>query len=106
VTNTTRRFSALLEVFAPRSGGRQEGIWSGYRCEFSIGNTDARGLPTRNDAAVLFETPETIAPGEEARVMLVPAVPESWLGLEPGAEVELWEGPNLIGRARIEQVIA
>lgn len=83
-------------------GGRRMPIRSGYRPNWWLpgeaGHVWAGGSVELVDAAEL-------APGAAATVRIYPFVPEVWEGIGIGSPLEMCEGPVLIGKATVTEVV-
>ncbi len=64
-----------LRLLATDEGDRKSPVWSDYRSSWDIGNT-YNGEWTLNDAPLVLEDVESIAPGEEATARIHPIAPE------------------------------
>ena len=57
-----------------------------------------------NGARVSLEDAKSIAPGESGVVRLHPTLPEAWRKVQVGAEINMHEGPHVVGKARVLRV--
>lgn len=85
-------------------GGRRTPFISGYRPDWGIGNV-YEGRPTINGAAVTIEGRRSMSPGETGLVRLHPLVQELWLHVQTGAQIQMYEGPHLVGIATILEIL-
>lgn len=97
-------YRVRVRVLPAREGGRTKPIHSGYRCNFWIGHVDD-GRRTYNDGAVFWEGSDEVVPGEVGLGRVQPTFPKQWLHLQPGSEIELCEGPNVVGVAEVVEVL-
>jgi hypothetical protein len=93
--------TARLRLLSVRDGGRGTPISSDYRPVFDVG-ASWLGRPTLNDGRLTLLERETLAPGNEARVRVVPVRPEFWAGLRHGQVIPVQEGAHVVGQATIE----
>lgn len=78
------------------AGGRRNPVWCDYRSSWDIGNV-YNGEWTLNDAPLVLEGVESIAPGEEATAGIHPLAPEYWRHIRPGAVIHAHEGSRRVG---------
>jgi translation elongation factor EF-Tu-like GTPase len=92
---------ADIDLLPPEQGGRQSGIWTGYRCNFWIGHVDVKGERTYNDATVYLLEADALPPGATGRARIQPHHPDEWSDVVVGATFELCEGLRVIGYAHV-----
>jgi hypothetical protein len=97
---------AEVELKATEDGGRRRPIFSGYRCNCWIGARTAGGEKAYNDAAIWFETQDRLNPGETTVARLQPAIPQYWNHVNAGLVIDLCEGPWVIGKARVVELLS
>jgi hypothetical protein len=103
VTNFNHPYlTGRLELKRTEDGGRRGPIISGYRCPCFIGNTEG-GVAVKNDAAFILPEANSLWPGSAAIVRVLPSVPESWLHLDAGSLIRLYEAERIIGTVTVIQ---
>lgn len=95
---------ARLTLLTTAAGGRRSAIASDYRPSWSIGNRTESGEPELNDAPVTLEDHRALNPGETGVVRLHPLWPEAWRQLTEGREINMQEGPRVVGHATVLRV--
>jgi hypothetical protein len=95
---------ARLTLFTASDGGRSRPIFTDYRPDWNIGNRFESGEVEINGARVSLEDAKSIAPGESGVVRLHPTLPEAWRKVQVGAEINMHEGPHVVGKARVLRV--
>jgi len=98
---TSPHFEAVLHLRTSEQGGRKRPIFDTARANCDNGDYMPNSAPHEHDVMIRFETPQQIAPGESAAVTLVPARPEFWRMVGPGAWVIVKEGGRVIGVAEV-----
>lgn len=95
------RLSVLLRLVRTEDGGRGSPVFDGYRPHWS---SDAK--PDQNDAAVALRTPDdSIEPGNEALAVLLPLVPEYWVGrVKVGDTLVGAEGTRVVAEAVVHGI--
>jgi elongation factor Tu len=94
-----------VRLLTAAEGGRRGPIADGYRADWDIGNRAESGERTINGAPVLLEASTSLAPGESATLRLHPVAPEFWKHVKPGLEVEMREGPRVVGRGKVLDIV-
>ena len=94
-----------LRVVATDEGGRQGLLFDGYRANWDIGNRTEDGGRTSNDAPLLLDDQESLAPGAIADVRIIPIAPEFWTHVSVGQEIEMREGGRIVGRGEVLEVV-
>jgi hypothetical protein len=94
-----------LRLTPTEQGGRGNRVWSDYRSSWDIGNT-YNGEWTLNDAPLVLEDVEAIAPGEEAIARIHPLAPEYWGDIGPGTVIHAHEGSRRVATATVLEVVA
>lgn len=94
-------YRADLTMRTTDEGGRHKPIASGFRSSWDIGQRTPEGEPTLNDAPLVLEDRESLAPGEQATIRLYPIFEEYWSEVRLGQTVALCEGRRVIGTAII-----
>lgn len=89
-----------VAVVGTADGGRQSGIWSGYRPSCWIGHVE-EGRRTYNDATFYVLDADVIQPGDTGRACVRPHFPEFWTHLAVGDRIEICEGPRVVAHAVI-----
>jgi hypothetical protein len=93
---------AVLTMRRTEDGGRKSPIRSGYRPNWWLpgeaGNVWAGGTVELTES-------EELAPGGMGTVRIYPFVPEVWSSLQTGSALEMCEGPALIGKGTVTQVV-
>jgi hypothetical protein len=93
-----------LHLYATHDGGRRTPISTGrftYRPNWSRTQPD----PARQSGApLLCANPETVAPDDSCRAVIVPLHPPFWDGLTIGDRLYLYEGGRLCGEATVLKV--
>lgn len=95
---------AHLRVRPTADGGRTHGVFPGYRAGWSVPQPDGR--PTYADGAVYPVAADEIAPGMAGPVRIYPLLPAIWHDLSPGAEIEMREGPRVVGLATVAEPLS
>ncbi len=96
------RFTADLELFAAKQGGRKTAFRSGNWLNFSFGLTNEAGEVIQNGAKVELKGGDWIKPGEVGQAILTPLSPEALGGLiRPGLEFEIVDGPRVVGKGTV-----
>jgi hypothetical protein len=96
-----------FRLLTTAEGGRHAPIGDGYRACWDIGNRTESGERMFNDAPMLYESrDEWIAPGGDGVARIHPLVPELWVNVQPGPDVEMYEGSRVVGRGEVLEVVA
>jgi hypothetical protein len=91
------RIRVRLCVTPSEDGGRQTGLFDGYRGAFWWGELSENGLRCYYDARLTLEGAEIVAPGNTAYAALQPAYPEYWQQVAVGDKLEMCEGAHVVG---------
>jgi translation elongation factor EF-Tu-like GTPase len=94
-----------VRLLTTAEGGRHGPIADGYRASWDIGNQTDAGEWTSNDAPLLLEDRESLAPGETATGRIHPIAPELWTNVSPGLEITMHEGRRIVGRGEVLEVV-
>lgn len=95
---------AHLRVRPTADGGRTGAIFPGYRAGWWLPQPDGRH--TDADGAVYPLAADEIAPGMAGAVRIYPLLPVIWRDLGPGAEIEMREGPRVVGVATVVESLS
>jgi translation elongation factor EF-Tu-like GTPase len=95
-----------VRLLTTDEGGRKGPIADGYRASWDIGNRSEEREWTINDAPLLLDGRDWLAPGESANVRIHPFAPEFWTLVSAGAEIAMHEGRRIVGRGKVLEVIA
>ena len=91
----------LLKVRSTAEGGRAAPVYPGYRASWRVPQPD--GTVAYTDGAVYPLEIEELAPGTSGIVRIYPLQHENWRSLPAGTEVEMCEGPRVVGAAKVER---
>lgn len=95
---------ARLRVVAVEAGGPQEGVASGSRPNWGIGQRlSGDGLLGR--APITVEEAELIAPGATGVIRVHPADWDAWEGVRTGDVIPMLEGPRIVGVAEVIEIV-
>lgn len=95
---------AHLRVRPTAEGGRAGPVFAGYRAGWWLPQPDGRY--TYADGAVYPVAADVIAPGMTGPVQIYPLVPATWRNLVAGTEIEMREGPRVVGVATVDQPLS
>jgi hypothetical protein len=92
---------AEIRMLTPEEGGRTSSIISLYMCECRVPRGEEFQI---TDCAVWLEGVDSLEPGASAKARISPSSPERWREVAIGTELELREGPNVVGIASVIEV--
>ena len=92
---------AQLRVRPTAEGGRTSSVFPGYRAGWWAPHQNRGRVYT--DGAVYPVDGDELPPGATGRVRICPLVRENWLDVAPGAELEMCEGPRVVGIATVNK---
>jgi hypothetical protein len=95
-----------VRLLTTAEGGRQGPISDGYRSSWNIGNRTDSGEWSFNDAPMLLDDRESLAPGESATARIHPLAPEFWIHVSAGLGIAMHEGARVVGRAEVLAVVS
>ena len=95
---------ARLRVRPTAEGGRAGSVFPGYRAGWWVPHRDGQRVYT--DGAVYPIDEEELAPGTAGSVRIYPLVRENWSDVGPGTELEMCEGPRVVGVATVAKGLA
>ena len=95
-------FEAELTLLPPDEGGRQTAIRTGYRPDWWL-----PGDGTRQYASATIEIlgGTDLTPGATGRVRIYPFSPELWEHVDARSNLEMCEGPYVLGKAVVTRVV-
>ena len=109
MTEPTFAFGVLLRLTSTAEGGRETAIRGGWEDEAWFSYRPNWGLPgmvppAQSGAPILGFDQEQLAPGDTARVVIVPLFPSMvpvWAEVEPGSDLPMYEGARVCGHGRV-----
>jgi translation elongation factor EF-Tu-like GTPase len=94
-----------VRLLTTEEGGRLGPIADGYRASWNLGNRAGKGERMINDAPLLLEEGEWLAPGESADAPIHPLAPEFWTDVSAGDEIAMHEGQRVVGHGQVLEVV-
>jgi elongation factor Tu len=94
-----------VRLLTTDEGGRRGPIADGYRASWNIGSRTDTGESMLNDAPLLLEDGEQLAPGEIANGRIHPIAAEFWTHVSAGLEIAMHEGARVVGRGEVLEVV-
>lgn len=93
---------ADLTLLRPEEGGRRTAIRTGYRPDWWL-----PGDGTRQYASATIELlgADDLAPGATGRIRIYPFSPELWEAIGVKSQLEMCEGPYVLGTAIVTRVV-
>jgi len=93
---------ANFRLLTPDEGGRAQPLVGEYRANWSIATPDPQNV---GGAPMATDTGGGVGLGETAAVRLFPIWPEFWKDAEVGNELFAFEGPKLVGKAVVTEIV-
>ena len=93
---------AELTMLSTQDGGRKAPIRSGYRPNWWLPSESER---VNAGGTIELAHGEELAPGSTGTIRIYPFVPEAWENVGSGTQVDVNEGPDLVGRAVVTQAV-
>jgi len=91
---------ARLRLLSTEVGGRKDPILRKLRPDWNLSQT-WKGAPALNGGSISLEGIESLAPGDEGIILILPRSPEDWTDVAIGTVLPMHEGARAIGHATV-----